>query len=170
MTVHWFEQLPITLNTFVCYSYLLIEMLCWRCPFILLLKSKDADSAVNCDKELLLSSPHLAYCLSTEGNRRVSEWVSVCVCVCVCVCVWERVCIIPFQFLNQFADFHETCYECYVIHPTCWLYAVSYYRRVNVRTYEAEVTLAPPTSTAGNDGNIYWENWNISEFFFYCSI
>jgi len=31
------------------------------------------------------------------------------------VCVNERVRIIPFQFFNQFADFRETCYECYVI-------------------------------------------------------
>jgi hypothetical protein len=32
----------------------------------------------------------------------------------------KRVCIIPFQFFNEFADFHETGYERYVItyaHP-----------------------------------------------------
>jgi hypothetical protein len=37
---------------------------------------------------------------------------------------------------------------------------------VNARTREAEVTLAPPTSASGNDGNtsIYWQNMVLNAF------
>jgi len=35
------------------------------------------------------------------------------VCVCVCVCVF-----VPFQFLNQWTDFHEIWYERYSFQDT----------------------------------------------------
>lgn len=91
-------------------------------------------------------------------------------CLFVFVNEKERVCITPFQFLNQFADFHETCYECYVIrthstlHSDCMQSIM--YRRANVKTHEAEVTLTPPTLASGNDGNIYWENMGLLLSFF----
>jgi hypothetical protein len=52
--------------------------------------------------------------------------VCVCVCVCVYVCVCEREreresMHFPISIFEPiFADFHKTCYECYVIrtHPT----------------------------------------------------
>jgi hypothetical protein len=40
------------------------------------------------------------------------------------------------------------------------------YRRANVKTHEAEVTLTPPTLASGNDGNIYWENMGLLLSFF----
>jgi hypothetical protein len=60
---------------------------------------------------------------------------SFCVCVCVCVCVCQS-----FQLLNQWTDFHDSCYERHLNRVTS--NSINNNNMADARICEVEATLA----------------------------